>query len=84
MRKEIRAHSWNSWQKNATQNPDFLPRAFNIEEMRKDSEAYSAALTVYNYAKSSPSGTALEGVAEELGRRFARKPRQTETKTNGK
>lgn len=97
----------------ATQNPDFLPRSFNVEEMRKDvelmqmmqpilmvvnqvqdlvedtymqvgSEAYSAALVVYNYAKNSPSGTALEGVAEDLGRRFARKPRPTETKPNGK
>ncbi len=97
----------------ATQNPDFLPRAFNVEEMRKDvelmqmlqpilmvlnqlqdlvedtymqvgSEAYTAALNVYNYAKNSPSGTALEGVAEDLGRRFARKPRPTEPKLNGK
>ena len=97
----------------ATQNPDFLPRAFNIEEMRKDvelmqmlqpilmvinqlqdliedtymqvgSEAYSAALNIYNYAKNSPSGSALEGVAEELGRRFARKPRQPDTKPNSK
>lgn len=96
----------------ATQNPDFLPRSFSVEEMRKDvelmqmlqpilmvvnqlqdlvedtymqvgSEAYSAALTIYNYAKNSPSGSALEGVAEELGRRFARKPRQPDNK-NGK
>jgi hypothetical protein len=51
--------------------------------MQVGSEAYGAALTVYNYAKNSPSGTALEGVAEELGRRFARKPRQPE-KPNGK
>ena len=97
----------------ATQNPDFLPRSFNVEEMRKDvelmqmlqpvlmvvnqlqdlvedtymqvrSEAYSAALIVYNYAKNSPSGSALEGVAEDLGRRFARKPRQPDTKPSGK
>ena len=97
----------------ATQNPDFLPRAFNIEEMRKDvelmqmlqpvlmvvdqlqdlvedtymqvgSEAYTSALTVYNYAENSPSGAALEGVAEELGRRFARRPRPSEPKPNDK
>lgn len=97
----------------ATQNPDFLPRSFSVEEMRKDvelmqmlqpilmvvnqlqdlvedtymqvgSEAYSAALTIYSYAKNSPSGSALEGVAEELGRRFARKPRQPDNKPNGK
>jgi hypothetical protein len=97
----------------AKQNPDFLPRAFNVEEMRKDvelmqmmqpilmvvnqlrdlvedtymqigSEAYSAVLTVYNYAKDSPSGTALEGAAEELGRRFAHKPKTTEPKMSGK
>ncbi|MCG8366116.1 MAG: hypothetical protein MJA27_22625 [Pseudanabaenales cyanobacterium] len=65
----------------ATQNPDFLPRSFDLEEMRKDvqlfealyplllsltqmqelvddtcmavgSEAYAAALQVYNYAKA--------------------------------
>jgi hypothetical protein len=65
-----------------TQNPDFLPRAFNLEEMRRDvelyetlysvllsltqlqelvddtciaagSEAYTAALAIYNYAKAS-------------------------------
>jgi hypothetical protein len=30
--------------------------------MQVGSEAYSVALTVYNYAKNSPSGTALEGV----------------------
>ena len=97
----------------ATQNPDFLPRSFSVEEMRKDvelmqmlqpilmvinqlqdlvedtymqvgSEAYTAALNVYTYAKNSPSGTALEGVAEDLGRRFARKPRQPDTKPSVK
>jgi hypothetical protein len=55
-----------------------------VAYMQVGSEAYGAALTVYNYAKNSPSGTALEGVAEELGRRFARKPRPTEPKPNSK
>src|SRR5437868_2439621 len=69
----------------AKQNSDFLPRSFDVEEMRKDvelavalqpvmmaltqlqelvedsylavgSEAYTAALVVYNYARSSGRG----------------------------
>jgi hypothetical protein len=89
----------------ATQNPEFLPRSFDLEEMRKDvqlfeamypivmamtqlqellddtyttvgSEAYSAALQVYNYAKASGQGAGLETVVDELGQRFARKPRK--------
>ncbi|MBD2067051.1 hypothetical protein H6F93_05820 [Leptolyngbya sp. FACHB-671] len=90
----------------ATQNPDFLPRSFNLEEMRKDvqlfeamyaivmavtqlqellddtyttvgSEAYSAALQVYNYAKASVQGAGLETVVDEMGQRFARKAKKT-------
>ncbi len=86
----------------AAQNPDFLPRAFDVNEMRRDlelfealqpiavsltqlqelmddtllaagSEAYAAALVVYNYAKTSGQGAALDAVADELSRRFARK-----------
>ena len=94
----------------ATQNPGFLPREFDVEEMRKDvklfeaiyplqqglmklseklddtaievgSEAYVAALLVYNYAKSSGIGTtSLDGVVDDLGQRFARKT-TTATKT---
>jgi hypothetical protein len=89
----------------ATQNPDFLPRSFNLEEMRKDvqlfeamypivvalaqlqelmddtyvtvgSEAYAAALQVYNYAKASGQGAGLDGVVDELGQRFARKTKK--------
>ena len=89
----------------ATQNPDFLPRSFDLEEMRKDvqlfeamypivvaltqlqellddtyvtvgSEAYSAALQVYSYAKASGQGTGLEAVVGELGQRFARKSKK--------
>jgi hypothetical protein len=89
----------------ATQNPDFLPRSFDLEEMRRDvelfesmypivmammqlqelldntymtvgSEAYAAALAVYNYAKASGQGAGLEAVVDELGQRFARKPRK--------
>ena len=40
------------------------------------SEAYSAALTVYNYAKASGQGAGLDAVVGELKQRFARKPRQ--------
>ena len=89
----------------ATQNPDFLPRSFNLEELRKDvqlfeamypivvaltqlqelvddtclaagSEAYAAALQVYNYAKASGQGAGLDVVVGEMGQRFARKPRK--------
>lgn len=86
----------------ATQNPDFLPRSFDIDEMRKDtelfeamypimlvssqiheliedtvmevgSEAYAAALVVYNFAKASGKGAGLDGVVDEMAKRFARK-----------
>jgi len=89
----------------ATQNPDFLPRSFNLDEMRKDvalfeamypvvvalaqlqelmddtyttvgSEAYAAALQVYNYAKASGQGAGLDSVVDELGQRFARKAKK--------
>lgn len=89
----------------ATQNPDFLPRSFDLEEMRKDvqlaealypivvalsqlqellddttlavgSEAMAAALQVYSYAKVSGQGAGMEGLVEEMGQRFARKPRK--------
>ncbi|NEU76250.1 hypothetical protein PI95_027915 [Hassallia byssoidea VB512170] len=97
----------------ATQNPEFLPRSFNIEEMRRDlalyealypillsltqlqelvddtyisigSEAYAAALAVYNYAKASGDVTGLDAVIDEMGRRFTRrsKKKQPETSMN--
>ena len=94
----------------ATQNPDFLSRSFDLEEMRKDvqlfeamypivvamtqlqeliddtymtvgSEAYSAALKVYTYAKASGQGAGLEAVVDELGQRFARRSRKEKPKT---
>ncbi len=86
----------------AAQNPDFLPRSFDVDEMRRDvalsealqpvalaltqlqelvedtlmevgSEAYVAALLVYNSARNSGQGAALDELADALGRRFARK-----------
>ncbi|MBW4569954.1 MAG: hypothetical protein KME31_18575 [Tolypothrix carrinoi HA7290-LM1] len=97
----------------ATQNPEFLPRSFNVEEMRRDlalyealypillsltqlqelvddtyiaigSEAYAAALAVYNYAKASGDVTGLDAVIDEMGRRFTRrsKKKQPETSMN--
>jgi hypothetical protein len=92
----------------AAQNPDFLPRSFDLEEMRKDvqlfeamypivmaltqlqelvddtcvaagSEAYAAALQVYNYAKASGQGGGLDAVVSEMGQRFARKPRKAKS-----
>ena len=88
----------------AAQNPDFLPRAFDVDELRRDvalyealqpvalaltqlqelvedtlmevgSEAYVAALLVYNSARNSGQGAALDDLADALGRRFARKAR---------
>jgi hypothetical protein len=92
----------------ATQNPDFLPRSFDLEEMRKDvllfealyplllsltqvqelvddtymavgSEAYTAALQVYNYAKASGNVGGMDAVVGEMGQRFARKPRKAKS-----
>lgn len=86
----------------ATQNADILPRSFDVEEMRKDvelfsalsplvtalsqlqelvedsylavgSEAYTAALLVYQYARSGGKGSALDGALDALSQRFARK-----------
>jgi hypothetical protein len=37
------------------------------------SDAYLAALTVYQSAKHAGKGTGLEGALDELGRRFVRK-----------
>jgi hypothetical protein len=94
----------------ATQNPDFLPRSFDLAELQKDvqlfealypvlmsltqlqdlvddtclavgSEAYAAALQVYTYAKAGGQGTGLETAVEELGLRFARKPRKSKSQT---
>jgi hypothetical protein len=93
----------------AAQNPDFLPRSFDVEEMRRDvelfeqlyplllslsqlqemlentytavgSEAYTAALTVYKYAKASGQGSGLEGIVEDLGQRFVQKPKKEKEK----
>ena len=84
----------------ATQNPDFLSRSFDLEEMRRDvqlsealypillsvqqlhelvedtymavgSEAYSAALSVYTYAKASDQGAGLDEAIKDMGLRFA-------------
>ncbi|ABA24282.1 MULTISPECIES: hypothetical protein [Nostocaceae] len=89
----------------ATQNPNFLPRSFDIEEMRRDltlyealypvllsltqlqelvddtcmasgSEAYTAALAVYNYAKASGDVAGLDAVIDEMGRRFTRRSKK--------
>jgi len=91
----------------ATQNPDFLPRSFDLEEMKRDvelfqalysvflsltqlqelvddtvmavgSDAYAAALVVYNFAKASGKGSGLDAVADEMGKRFARKSRKVQ------
>ncbi len=89
----------------ARQNPDILPRSFDVEEMRKDvellealtpirlaltqlfelfddtyveigSEAYSAGLNVYQYARSAGKGPALDSALDALAQRFARRSRR--------
>ncbi|MEH1827465.1 MAG: hypothetical protein V7L22_19220 [Nostoc sp.] len=89
----------------ATQNPNFLPRYFDLEEMRRDleiyedlypvllsltqlqelvddtciaagSEAYTAALAIYSYAKASGDVTGLDAVIDEMGRRFTRRSKK--------
>ncbi|MCY7320900.1 MAG: hypothetical protein LH660_03640 [Phormidesmis sp. CAN_BIN36] len=91
----------------AKQNPDFLPRSFDLDEMKRDvelfeslypiflaltqlqdlvddrvvgvgSDAYAAALLVYNFAKASGKGSGLDAVADEMSKRFARKSRKVE------
>jgi len=60
----------------AEQNPDILPRNFNLD----DSEAYSAALLVYQYAKTANVATGvLENALNDLGHRFAKHPRGSTT-----
>ena len=88
----------------AEQNPDILPRSFDVAEMRKDvellsalspvlaalsqlnelvddtvmavgSEAYAAALLIYQFARAAGKGSALDGALDALGQRFARKSR---------
>lgn len=89
----------------ATQDDSYLPRSFDVGEMRKDvelaenlqpisvalkqlsefvddtyiqvgSEAYTAALVVYQAAKRNGHGAALDGLLDALGQRFARKSKE--------
>ncbi len=91
----------------ARQNPDFLPRSFDLDEMKRDvelfeslypvflaltqlqelvddtvvavgSDAYAAALLIYNFAKASGKGSGLDAVADEMSKRFARKSRKVQ------
>src|ERR1043165_988577 len=45
--------------------------------MEVGSEAYVAALAVYQYARAAGKGAALDGALDSLGQRFARKSRST-------
>jgi hypothetical protein len=92
----------------AKQNPDILPRSFDIEEMQRDvdlfnalqpvsiavsqlqeliedtyllvgSEAYIAALLVYQYSRAAGKGAALDNQLDALSQRFARKSRAATT-----
>ena len=88
----------------AEQNPDILPRTFDVGEMRNDvellsalssvqtavsqlnelvddtvmavgSEAYAAALVVYQFARAAGKGAALDSALDGLAQHFARKSR---------
>ena len=56
-----------------------LPALAQLQELFEDtyiavgSEAYAAALAVYQYAKASGKGAALDNLLDALGQRFARK-----------
>lgn len=96
----------------AEQNPDILPRSFDVAEMRKDvellsalspvlaalsqlnelvddtvmevgSEAYAAALLIYQFARAAGKGSALDTALDGMAQRFARKatPRAMSGKT---
>lgn len=94
----------------ATQDDSYLPRSFDVPEMRKDvelaealypigvalkqlsefvddtyiqvgSEAYTAALVVYQSAKRNGQGAALDGLLDALGERFARKSKEEPDET---
>lgn len=93
----------------AKQNPDILPRSFDVEEMKRDvellnalqplviafsqlqelvedtyllvgSEAYTAALLLYQYARAAGKGAALDSHLDALSQRFARKSRGATSK----
>lgn len=51
--------------------------------MQVGSEAYTAALLVYQYARAGGQGEALDGLLDALGQRFARKSRPS-TPPDGK
>ena len=90
----------------ATHDDTYLPRSFDVAEMKRDvelaeglhpimvalkqlsefvddtyvqvgSEAYTAALVVYQSAKRNGQGAALDGLLDALGQRFARKSKET-------
>lgn len=57
-----------------------------LDEMLNDTtavvngEAYSAALSVYSYARASGKDASLQGTVEELGKVFSKKARATAAK----
>ena len=51
-----------------------LQELVNDTSLAVGSEAYAAALQVYNYAKASGQGAGLDAVVVEMGQRFTRKP----------
>lgn len=74
----------------AAQSSDFLPRSFDVEEMQRDVALLQALQPIrtallqrneliddtYFAVGSDAYAAALDGVVDDLGRRFARKSRQ--------
>ena len=67
-----------------------LPAIAQLQELLEDtyiavgSEAYTAALAVYQYARASGKGAALDNLLDALGQRFARKSGGNKPKTDDK
>ena len=66
-----------------------LPALAQLQELIEDtyiavgSEAYAVTLAVYQYAKASGKGAALDKLLDALGQRFARKSGGNKPKTGG-
>ena len=64
---------------------DLYPILLSLQQLNEQvedtlvvgSEAYAAALVAYRYAKDANMGAGLDGVLDDIGRRFARKSSKT-------
>jgi hypothetical protein len=58
----------------ATQNPDFLPRSFDIEEMRRDFELFEALQPILLALTRLQTVAGIDNLVDEMGQRFAQQP----------